>query len=286
MTPSNIPSTDYITMVEAQELKADVNSLLRRVEKPKHNLSKQERRGLAQLKKDKDRLVLTADKGVAMVVMDKEDYIHKAEELLAQPAYRKLYRDPTNRIRLITKLRTIKKDTRLDEGMYKIMYPTGCIPPKFYGLPKIHKTGTPLRPIVSSRGSGTFGVAKVLSKVLKPLIGKSPHHVQSTSDFVNKAKLITLQPGEFLISYDITALFTSVPIEPALKIIKDQLEEDDRLQDRTVLSVQNIIDLLGFCLHDTYFSFQNEFYEQVEGAAMGSPVSPRVANWYIEHFER
>ena len=70
------------------------------------------------------------------------------------------------------------------------------------------------------------------------------------------------------------ALFTSVPIDPALNIIKDLLEKDDKLQDRTVLSVQNITELLGFCLHNTYFSFQNKFYEQVEGAAMGSPSKP------------
>ena len=113
-----------------QELRADVNSLLRRVYTPKPNLTKPERRGLVQLKKDKDRLVLTADKRVAMVVMDKEDYIHKAEELLAQPAYRKLDRIPTNRIKakVISKLRTIKKDTRLDEGTYKIIIPLVVYP--------------------------------------------------------------------------------------------------------------------------------------------------------------
>ena len=72
--------------------------------------------------------------------------------------------------------------------MYKAMYPTGCVLPKFYGLPKIHKTGNPLRPIVSSRGSVTYGVVKVLSKVIKLLVGKSPDHIQSTGDFVSKAK--------------------------------------------------------------------------------------------------
>ena len=112
---------------DTQELRADINSLLRRSHTPKPNLTREERRGLAQLKKDKDRLFLTADKGVALVVMDKEDYIQKAEVLLAQLAYKSKDRGPTNKIkaRLITKLRTIKKDTRLDEGTYKIMYPTG-----------------------------------------------------------------------------------------------------------------------------------------------------------------
>ena len=216
-----------------------------------------------------------ADKGVAMVVLDREDYNNKARDLLNTPAYKEIPKDPTNGIKaqLITKLRRIKKDSKLDEGTYRTMYPTGCVLPKFYGLPKIHKTGTPLRPVVSSRGSVTYGVAKVLSKVIQPLVGKSPHHIQTTSDFVSKAKRFTLQLGECLSSYDVTSLFTSVPIDPALNVIKDVLDKDEKLKDRTVLSVQDIIELLGFCLHNTYFSFQNKFYEQVEGSPMGSPVS-------------
>ena len=87
-------------------------------------------------------------------------------------------------------------------------------------------------------------------------------------------KGVTLQPAECLTSYDVTSLFTSVPIDLALNIIKDLWEKDEKLNDRTVLSAQNIIELLRFCLHNTYFSFQNKFYEQVEGVAMGSPVSP------------
>ena len=145
-------------------------------------------------------------------------------------------------------------------------------------------TGTPLRPIVSSRGSITYGVAKVMAKILKTLVGKSPHHIQSTSDFVSKVREVTLLPGEYLSFYDVIALFTSIPTDPALFIIKDLLEQDETLCNRTVISVQNIIELFGFCLHNTYFSFQNKFYEQVEGAAMGSMVSPIVANLYMEHF--
>ena len=106
-------------------------------------------------------------------------------------------------------------------------------------------------------------MAKVHTRVLKPFVGKSSLHIQSTGDFVNKAKGITLQPRECLTSYDVTTLFTSVPLDPALNIIKDLLKKDEKLSDRTVLSVQNIIELLGFCLHNTYFSFQNKFYEQV-----------------------
>ena len=78
---------------------------------PKPNLDKDERKALHQLRKDKDRIILTADKGVAMVVLDKEDYINKAKDLLNTPAYKEIPKDPTNKIKaqLITKLRRIKK---------------------------------------------------------------------------------------------------------------------------------------------------------------------------------
>ena len=153
-------------------------------------------------------------------------------------------------------------------------------------LPKIHKPDTPLRPLVSSRGSVSYGVAKEITKILKPLVGKSPHHINSTQDFVEQAKHITLAPGECLSSYGVSAQFTSFPVDPALKVIKDLLEKDSTLKERTVLTVEDIIQLLEFCLKNTYFSFQGQFYEQVEGAAMGSPVSPIVANLYMEYSEQ
>ena len=83
------------------------------------------------------------------------------------------------------------------------MYPTGCVPPKFYELPKIHKLDTPLRPLVSSCGSVTYSVVKELAKILKPLVGKSPHHINSIDDFVEQVKHLTLAPGQCLSSYDV-----------------------------------------------------------------------------------
>ena len=117
-------------------------------------------------------------------------------------------------------------------------------------------------------------MAKEFTKILKPLVGKSPHHINSTQDFVEQTKHTTLAPGDCLSSYDVSALFTSVPVDPAPKVIKDLLEKDSTLKERTVLTVEDIIQLLEFCLKNTYFSFQGQFSEQVEGAAMDSPSAP------------
>ena len=84
---------------------------------------------------------------------------------------------------------------------------------------------------------------------------------------------------------DVKALFTSVPIQPALDTIQ-KLLEDKELQQRTTKSVKNIITLLEFCLKSTYFTFQCRYFEQEEGAAMGSPLSPIVANLYMKDLKQ
>ena len=63
-------------------------------------------------------------------------------------------------------------------------------------------------------------------------------------------------------------------------------DEKPTLKDGTVLPVKDIILLLEICLKNTYFSFQDQFYEQVEGVAMGSLVNPIVAKLYMKYFEQ
>ena len=227
------------------------------------------------------------DKGVALVVLNTEDYKKKAEDLLNQNTYRALTPDPTMRLKnkMINLLKSIKSKGGITDELYKRLYPTGAGSPKFYGLPKIHKPGMPLRPIVSSIGAFTYQTSKEVARILKPLVGKSPHHVKNTQDFIDNIKGIHLGEDQCMMSYNVKALFTSVPTTKAIIIIKQLLEEDQELQQRTSLSIENITSLLEFCITSTYFSLQGKFYEQVEGAAMGSPLSPIVANLYMESFE-
>ena len=128
----------------------------------KPNITKEEHQAIKELRRDNTRMVLTADKGVSMVVMDKEDYKIKSEELLQTSTYQILSTDPTNRHKnkLIFLLESIKAEGGISETTYKKSYPTGATTPKSYGLPKVHKKDNPLRPIVSSIGSVAYETAK------------------------------------------------------------------------------------------------------------------------------
>ena len=241
---------------------------------------------LAELKKDSSKVIIPADKGVALLIMDKPDYNTKAQDLLNdKKTYKEINTDPTNKLKtkFVSLLKKIKVDGGLKNSCTRRHTPQGLWHQSFMGSLRSIK-GIPLRPIVSSRGSINYEVAKELTRIMRPLVGKSPHHVKNTGDFVQQVRGIKLQPTECITSYDVSALFTSVPIESAITITRNKLELDPDLHQRTTMKVEHIISLLEFCLKTTYFQFQGRFYEQLHGAAMGSSISPIVANLYMEDF--
>ena len=72
---------------------------LKKTHLPNSNIIKEEFQVIKELKEDDNRMILTADKGVALVVLNKKDYIKKAEDLLNQQTCKKIPKDPTTRQR-------------------------------------------------------------------------------------------------------------------------------------------------------------------------------------------
>ena len=171
IVPKSPPITEYIVAIEkvcttvqgkAEELRGEVKANIKKIQPPKYNLTKEEHKALEELKKDKTRMILTVDKGVSIVVIDKEEYTRKADDLLSQPSYKNIPTDPPNKCKnkLITLLKKIKTEGGIDEATYRRLYPTGASPSNVYGLLKVHKSGMPLRPIVSRIGSVTYETSK------------------------------------------------------------------------------------------------------------------------------
>ncbi len=117
-------------------------------------------------------------------------------------------------------------------------------------------------------------------------MGHTQYYIKNSHNLVEKLKQQTVTEDQSLVSYDVTVLVTCDPIGESITIIKDRLCQDPTLSSRTDLNVEQICQLLEFCLTTTYFMFQGQLYEQKEGAAMGSPVSPIVANVFMEDFEQ
>ena len=117
-------------------------------------------------------------------------------------------------------------------------------------------------------------MAKELASILKPLGGSSPHHIKNTGDFIQQIKEVKLQADEIITSYDVSALFTSVPVEDATKIIQRKLELDQQVHLRTKMKVEHLTSLLEFCLKTTYFQFKATSMNRLMEQPWGHPSAP------------
>ncbi|BHF63250.1 hypothetical protein SprV_0200624200 [Sparganum proliferum] len=139
---------------------------------------------------------------------------------------------------------------------------------RFYGLCKVHKDGAPLRPIVSLKGTPTYGLAKWLFRRLKFLTAESDTTVSSSAQFLEKLKGASLHPNEVMVSFGVTSLSTSIPQDLAIETIELLLQgKYNETENR--LGHTQVPQLLNGCLR-TYFTFDGTIYEQVESTPMGS----------------
>ena len=87
-----------------------------------------------------------------------------------------------------------------------------------------------------------------------PLMRQTRHHLKNSKDLTEKLKTRVVPPGNCLVSHDVVSLFTNVPIQEALDVIKDRLERDNTRKDRTNLDVDDIMMLLKFVCKSKYMS--------------------------------
>ena len=137
-----------LSVEKAEEARQETVRILKNSSRPTDNLKISERAAKKTLKDNANLTILPADKGNATVVLNTSDYKQKISSLLQDPAYRKLTKDPTDSIK--RKTTALLKKSSLTEEARQQLGPAGSRPPRLYGLPKIHKEGIPLRPIVSN----------------------------------------------------------------------------------------------------------------------------------------
>jgi hypothetical protein len=152
------------------------------------------------------------------------EYSRKIGALLEDPPYRGLASDPTEAVKRKTIL--LLKKSSLAEEVCKRLCPAGSRPPRLYGLPKIHKEGVPLRPIVSKIGACSYQLTKFLAGILSPLVGCSIHNMKNSIEFVHTLSTLRVGPEDLMVSFDVVSLFTRLPIVESLNLLRKHFSED------------------------------------------------------------
>ena len=180
--------------------------------------------------------------------MDKQQYHDKALSLLNDKStYAVLNSDPTSKTqRKFNKiLLDLKKAGKISDSMYKMLYCRDGLCPCFYGLPKIHKLGIPLRPIVSFVNSLTYAISGYLARILSPVVGNTNYTVTNSCKFADFIRDKILNTCEELVSFDVVSLFSKIPVDLGVRVAEERLREDASQGQITSLLVEYIIHLLS-----------------------------------------
>ena len=242
------------------------------------NLTHRQRQGLKSLLSKKSSLrFLPADKGNATVVLTNEQYIDKVNTHLSSGAYSKLQRDPTDSLtrKLYTLLKKMKDNNKINNDQFKQMRNLHPRWPQLYGKPKIHKPDAPIRPIVSFYNTPLEALHRVLAHCLKPL-AQNPLRLKNSTAFKLHLHSTTHPDYPYHASLDIKSLYTSCDMRAATRTAFTTFQQNPSLLPSN-LTAETIGSLINFCLDNSYFEFNGDFYSQDTGGTMGSPLIVELA---------
>ena len=123
--------------------------------------------------------------------MNNDNYVSKMQQALRDRRYTAMRSDPTVRTerKIAEHLKNLQDDGHIDVRLWNQLtprYSNPPPPPQMYGLPKIHKEGCPMRPIILAIGFPSYGPAKELSRILAPLAVHTEHTVKNSTAFTER----------------------------------------------------------------------------------------------------
>ncbi|CAF3860731.1 unnamed protein product [Rotaria sp. Silwood1] len=224
------------------------------------------------------------------------DYERKAIEYREKTgAYEEITSNPFNDIigaatQLLNQLKSIK---RISEWQRLKMMPDRKKTELayMYFLPKAHKKGTPLRPIINTIHAATTAISKYLDQSIRPLFdrfARSTTIVDGVDLLLQVQKYIAdgyFNSSTLFITFDISNLYTMLPQEESLAILAEFLQTHhcERING---MSIETIIELARLVLQTNAFVYGKKLYRQIIGGAMGSAFTLTLANIFMWKWER
>ncbi|CAF4980623.1 unnamed protein product [Rotaria sp. Silwood1] len=161
-----------------------------------------------------------------------------------------------------------------------------------YTLPKVHKAGTPIRPIVSGLHAPVTLVSKFLYHLLTPIYMQVAHE----TTFINSIDLVRrlekyaadgyLKPTTKFITADVENLYTMIPREGGINSLIRFLDKYSKYRKIGPFTIDMILKMARLILDTNCFAYKNKYYQQKRGGAMGSAFTQVFANIYMLEWEK
>lgn len=239
--------------------------------------------------KEKNLLAIPFDKGIGFCLMKVATYQRKINEIIHLPQFEKIIPKRKNEKHPVVKeeekvlslLKRLKDEKKISESLFFKLKPTGSQPPRLYGLAKVHKKDIPVRPVLSMPGSAYHKVALQVAEWLS-VVNECDINLSSKT-IADSLGDIILEDDDVIVSFDVSSLYTNVPVQEAISDCTNLLFSG-RYQQPPV-DKSTFKELLTICSCDVIMLTNDGYYRQIDGLAMGSPPAPLVANGWLSKFD-
>ena len=258
------------------------------ITKPKHNSPLNERKAITKLKNYIEMNVKKADKGTTIVIMNKRDKTQKGQILQDDRNNYTTLEEPmveatSQKVKQITE--ELYQGNYIDEMTVEWLSQTPNPPraPVFYTLTKIHRPTPVGRPIVAGNDGPTKRISAFVDSILKSIAKSQKSHLKDTTDLVNFIERTTLPEGTFLVSLDVTSLYTNIPQEEGINTVCRAYK--NFYGDDTPIPTQSLREILRLVIQENSFEFNDKNYLQIHGTAMGTEMAVAFASIVMSSVE-
>jgi hypothetical protein len=254
--------------------------------KESDNLTDGERHAIQSLKSNNQIVVKPVDKGGAVCVMDRDQYLAEGyKQLSNENYYKKMDTDltPKHGKMINDFIDNMLTNGEIDISVYNYLVQKEYRTPNLYLLPKVHKgiIPPPGRPILSANGSPTEKISQFVDHFLKPCATKHRSYIKDTTEFIQKLNNVgQLSPNSLLATFDVTSLYTNIPNKDGIFAAKKALDIN-RPHPGLRPSNNSLVQLMEFVLSKNNFKFNGEHFLQTGGTSMGTKMAPNFADLYI-----
>ena len=143
------------------------------------------------------------------------------------------------------------------------------------------------RPIVSGCNSPFNKALWFICHMLSPLMKLTPTHLENTHQFLTQLNAVPKSDREQLSFFtaDVEALYTNINVTTAIDDIMEFAYENKHHLITYGLKLSDIHELLEITLGNSYFVYNRQIYQQLQGLFMGSNPAPELATvrmWKLE----
>jgi hypothetical protein len=230
--------------------------------------------------------ILNCDKNIGSAIISHElflkiSYIHLDD----RTNFSTLESDPLDSTtKLISdKLLELKLSKDLSNNLAKVLLVKNPKLGKFNILPKLHKSKFGTRPIINSIDHPTSNISQFLDFILQPFVKTSQSFIKDSQNLIQKLELKEFPDNIKIYSLDFESLYSNINLSHALTIISEFMSNKLSNSQITPIGFYNLLKIL---FDNNVFTFQNKFYRQIKGIAMGSKCGPSIANIYLSCLEK